>query len=108
MLLGMLGIGLMCTGGTLVANKHHLYIESTLAVIGMALILVAGLWFLEKEKKACRIFLRFGGMITISSLALVGIHHKWFMETALGTVGALLVFLALLRMVDKFLQEGAS
>ncbi len=107
-LFGMLGIGLMCAGGALVANQHHLYIESTLAIIGMALILFAGFWFLENEKRLCRMFLRFGGVVVISSLALVGIHHKWFLETALGTLGVLLVFLALLRMLDKFLEEGAS
>ncbi|MCD6270783.1 hypothetical protein J7J24_00265 [bacterium] len=104
---GMLGIVLMCVGGALIANQHHLYIESTLAIIGTALTVFAGFWFLEGEKRLCRLFLTLGGLVVISSLALVGIHHKWFVGTALGTLGALLIFLALLRVLDKSLKEGA-
>jgi len=94
--LGMIGLAIVAAGALMIANKHHLYAEVIIGAIGVSLVLVAGLCFLDGEIKAAIGFVDLGLLLIGTAFIMVALHHGWILESVIGGIGFAFLFWALI------------
>ena len=93
--LAMAGFFLVAVGMLMVAWKHHLYPAVFLGIASVVAVLIAGCCLLEKEKKPAMGFFDLGFLFGSAAAILVALHHGWIIESIIGGVGLICLFIAI-------------
>ena len=110
--LATIGFLILSVGALVIASKHNLHLAVAIGAIGTIAMLAGSIFFLENEYRAALGFWDLGALLLAAAAVLVGLHHQWIWETALGGIGLLLIFAALVSIEvchkDSCKEEGES